>query len=63
VANRLDLLRNGAVGFIDWLDVWLLLTLRQGCRAGAPANRGTHTAGVDSHVYSRSNTRMLLGLL
>jgi hypothetical protein len=56
VANTLRLYRNGAVGFIDWLDADVTITLN--VRAWSP----THSAGeerYDRHPGSHGKLAML----
>jgi len=50
VANTLNLFRNGAVGFIDWLDGWCARIRRLCCgiifpRAGFGVNKGRDVRG------------------
>ena len=48
MANTLNLLRNGAVGFIDWLDGWRAIT--QDHRRGFGELSGDSEDAAEAHL-------------
>ena len=57
MANTLKLHRNGAVGFIDWLDLLMRLKLVWVMSLGVPLKDGeirTEEKHADDHQYATS---------